>query len=291
MTAPPDAGSFEWCFSTLGCPELSLPEACALAAEFNIPALELRSLGGTVELPALFSRGGWTPQRVAGLARETGVRFAVAGSSFKLTSPSEAERAAFLSYCAWAESLAIPFVRVFGGGTWGTALTETDFQAAVANVAWWRGERESRGWQIEMLVETHDAFSASPPCLELNRRLAKPVGLIWDSHHTWRLGGEAPADTWRRLGSWVRHVHVKDSVDQPSVRHPFSYVPPGDGQMPLGEVFAVLREHRFAGCVSLEWEKLWHPYLPPLREALLRLSVQPWFAPVPHELEAFALAR
>ena len=39
----------------------------------------------------------------------------------------------------------------------------------------------------------------------------------------------------------------------------------------------LLNEHQFAGTVSLEWERLWHPYLPPLREALIRLEAQRWY--------------
>ena len=58
------------------------------------------------------------------------------------------------------------------------------------------------------------------------RRLAPPLRLIWDSHHTWRLGGESLKFTWEHLGPGLRHVHVKDSVDKPSARHPFTYVLP-----------------------------------------------------------------
>jgi sugar phosphate isomerase/epimerase len=52
---------------------------------------------------------------------------------------------------------------------------------------------------------------------------------------------------------------------------------PGDGQMPLAELVALLRAQQFAGVISLEWEKLWHPYLPPLRTAMIQLQAQPWF--------------
>ena len=45
----------------------------------------------------------------------------------------------------------------------------------------------------------------------------------------------------------------------------------------MGEIMALLRKVKFGGVVSFEWEKLWHPYLPDLREALVRLQMQPWF--------------
>jgi sugar phosphate isomerase/epimerase len=283
MTDLPDSLSLRWCFSTLGCPELSLPEACALAQEFHLTGLELRALNGTVDLPQLFERSKWD-RATMDTIRQGGILPAVAGSSFKLTSNSEQEQNTFLSYCAWAESLRIPFVRVFGGGTWGTALSSADYQQAIRNLEWWRVQRRGREWSLEMLIETHDAFSASGPCLELQRLYGLPLTWIWDSHHTWRLGGELPVDTWAALGPWIRHVHVKDSLDKPSARHPYTYVLPGEGQMPLGEVIALLRAERFAGFVSLEWERLWHPYLPPLRNALSAMQTLPWFSGSPEPL-------
>ncbi|MGH9595058.1 MAG: hypothetical protein ACRD5L_18345, partial [Bryobacteraceae bacterium] len=59
-------------------------------------------------------------------------------------------------------------------------------------------------------------------------------------------------------------------------------------------IVEVLSEHHFTGTVSLEWERLWHPYLPPLREALARLQAQPWFsasAKSANEVQSPAIAR
>ena len=277
MTAQPKTLPLRWGFSTLGCPELSLPEVCALAAEFGLPNLELRALSGRVDLPACTGEMGWSPPVAADLISGHACRLVVAGSSFKLVGNNPTMRAEFVQYCTWADSWRAPYVRVFGGGVWGEALREEDYEQAADTVRWWRRERETHDWRTEMLLETHDAFSASPPCVELMRRLDTPLGVIWDSHHTWRLGGESPADSWAGLSAWVRHVHLKDSIDKHSARHPFTYVLPGDGQAPLADIVGLLRAQQFAGVISLEWEKLWHPYLPPLRAALIQLQAQPWF--------------
>jgi len=277
MTARLDTEPLHWGFSTLGCPEFSLSEACELAAEFHLRALELRSLWGRVDLPACMAESGITAEKARSLFAPSHISVPVAGSSFKLVGNDSASRAEFLDYCEWAQSWGIPNARVFGGGTWGHPLTEADYNQAAETVAWWRQEKKVRRWKIEMLLETHDAFSASGPCCELIKRLDEPLGIIWDSHHTWRLGGENPAASWSRLGEWVRHVHLKDSIDKPSARHPYTYVLPGEGQTPLAEIVRVLREHEFSGIISLEWERLWHPYLLPLRSALSHLRLQPWF--------------
>ena len=57
----------------------------------------------------------------------------------------------------------------------------------------------------------------------------------------------------------------------------------------LAETLTVLRENNFSGCVSLEWEKMWHPYLPPLREALGHLRKQPWFTSFTNEDQLVAV--
>ena len=281
MTALLEPHRLRWCFSTLGCVELSFSQICELAGEFHIPGLELRGMGGRMDMPEYCVAEKLTPERMLDICQRQQTQLVVAGSSVKLTSAAAKDRTELLSLGAWAEALRIPFVRVFGGGTWGQPLTEADYARAVELVNWWRAEKAARHWQVELILETHDAFSASEPCLNLNQRLAQPLHLIWDTHHTWRVGCESPAHTWEKIGELVRHVQIKDSVDRPSARHPYTYVLPGDGQMPLRDVIALLRREKYAGFVSLEWERFWHPYLPPLREALARLASEAWFADVP----------
>ena len=294
MTAPVNAAGLLWGVSTLGCPELRFPQISNLLSEFDLRELELRAVDGRIDLPQWAADAGWPPTMAIALLAKHAIQFRVADSSFKLVEDDEKTRAEMLTFCEWADSWGARYVRAFGGGTWGQALTEADYDQAVRTVAWWQQEKKQRGWRLELLLETHDAFSASGPCRDLLARLSEPIGIIWDSHHTWRLGGESPRESWSQLSQWIRHVHVKDSITKPSARHPYTYVLPGDGEMPLGQVVEVLGEHHFTGTVSLEWERLWHPYLPPLREALTRLQTQPWFfasAKSVNEVQSPAIAR
>lgn len=277
MTDPLESRLFRRCFSTLGCVELSFPEIFSLAGAFHIPGIELRGISGRMDMPRYCAESGLTPERIQSICRQHQTRLIVAGSSVKLVGATENDREELLSFGEWAEQLGIPYVRVFGGGTWGKPLTDEQYLHSVELVNWWRSEKKTRRWAVDLLLETHDAFSASEPCLNLNQRLDQPLGLIWDSHHTWRIGGESPEFTWKQIGAFVRHVQVKDSVDRPSARHPYTYVLPGDGQMPLREVMALLEKAGFDGFVSLEWERHWHSYLPPLNDALRRLAERNWF--------------
>src|SRR5262245_25249103 len=277
MTAQPERQQLRRCFSTLGCADLALPEICELAREFSIPGIELRGIGHRMDMPEYCAAQGLSPSRLREICRKHDTRPAVAGSSLKLISATERDRADLLALSCWADDWGIPYVRVFGGGTWGQPLTDMHYARAAELVNWWRKEQASRDWQVELLLETHDAFSGSKPCLYLNQRLNKPLNLVWDAHHTWRVGGESLASTWEQIGDLIRHVQVKDSVDRPSARHAYTYVLPGDGQMPLAEVITLLKRKHFGGFVSLEWERYWHPLLPPLREALVRLEVLNWY--------------
>jgi len=263
----------QWCFSSLGCPDFSLDEALALAAKHGVGAIELRALGGTVELPRYLAGQFGAPAVLAARLREARIRVVALGTSLKLTGAAAADREAFLAYVPWAEALGVPRLRVFDGGATADAA---ELAQAAATVRWWRALRRGAGWQADLMIETHDSlFTAAA----IRRFLAVAPGtaILWDSHHTWKKGGEDPVATWRALRPHVAHVHVKDSVGVPSAKHPFTYVLPGEGEFPFAPLLAALRADGFAGAVSLEWEKLWHPSLPPLDAALAAAQTQAWW--------------
>lgn len=259
-------------FSTLGCPEFSLAEALALAAKHGLGEIEVRALGGTVDLPAYFAAHCGTPAALAGQVRASGVRIVALDTSFKLIGSVEADRALLAANLPWAEALGGVRLRVFDGGVPGGG---NDLAPAFATLEWWRAEQARHGWRSQLMVETHDALTTTPSILEFVRQ-APDCGVLWDTHHTWKKGGEDPLATWAAIKDRVVHVHVKDSVSRPSARHPFTYVLPGEGEFPMPPIAAVLGRE-FRGTVSLEWEKQWHPYLPPVDEALRVAAERSWW--------------
>ncbi len=108
------------CFSTLGCPELSLEETAALARRFHVPYLELRTLENRTDLPVLLAAfpGGWSGVRDYLHERDLSPR--VLGTSFKLIGSSAAQWEELFAFARLAQDLEAPWLRVFGGGTWGT---------------------------------------------------------------------------------------------------------------------------------------------------------------------------
>lgn len=261
-------------FSTLGCPDHSLVEVMAVARRHGITALELRALGGTVDLPAYFQEHYKEPARLAEAVAAEGLRVVALDTSFRLLANTHENRGSLAEFLPWAEALGGVNLRIFDGGT---TLTDEELGQAVETMHWWRERKAEGGWRSELMVETHDALVTTAALRRCLKELGGELGLLWDAHHTWRKGGEDPLVTWSAIRAGVRHIHVKDSVDRPSARHPFTYVLPGNGEFPMRSLLRTLHSDGFLGAVSLEWELKWHPYLPPLEEALRVASERGWW--------------
>jgi sugar phosphate isomerase/epimerase len=262
----------EFSFSTLGCAELGLDDVVVLARRHEVAALELRALGGTIDLPAYFRKQFRAPRELAAHLAAAGVRLVAFDTSLKLHgSTGEEWRMITETFLPWAEALGGVNLRVFDGGR--TAGAD-EIEAMTERLDWWQGQRAAAGWKSDLMIETHDSlFTAG--AIQALLRSAPMARILWDSHHTWKRGGEDPLTTWRAIAPHAVHVHVKDSVSRPSARHPFTYVLPGEGEFPAAALLGELKA-RFHGVVSLEWERLWHPYLPPLDDALQAAANRGW---------------
>jgi sugar phosphate isomerase/epimerase len=261
-------------FSTLGCPDATLDEAIALARQRGLTALELRALEDTLDLPAYFQRTLGSPAALAAKLEAAGVRIAALDTGFRVMAASEADRAALLAFLPWAEALGGVRLRVFDAGT---TLTDEELAAGVAEMRWWYEQRRVAGWRSDLMIETHDSLVTTPTITRFLAAAPKGTAILWDSHHTWKKGGEDPVQTWRALRPAVVHIHVKDSISAPSERHPFTYVLPGDGEFPMRPLVEALRADGFSGPLSLEWERKWHPYLAPVADALAAAEAKRWW--------------
>lgn len=265
-----------WSFSTLGCPELDLGEIVDLARRHQLDQLELRAMEDRVDLPALFRERHGNPAALKAWLAGEGMRINALDTSFKLVGQSGEDREPFLEFVEWAEALEVPYLRIFDGGQSTPQLAVEDRQAIVETLDWWRGLRRQNGWQVDVMVETHDCLCASSAIEAVQEALDEPVAILWDTHHTWKKGGEDPLETWGRIREHVVHTHVKDSISEPSARHPMTYVMLGEGEFNLEGVLKRLQEDGFGGPVSIEWERKWHPYLPPLAEVLATIREKGW---------------
>lgn len=269
---PVARGTYCRAFSTLGCPDLDLEGVVKLARAHEIGVVELRALGGTIDLPAYFSMLNESAERLSLKADESGVRIVSLSTSLRVMDGSDRDWEEFLRFIPLAEAMRVPWLRVFDGGL---DCSRSEVGRASAWVARWRELRATRGWKADIMVETHDALSTSRA---IGRLVAAVPGvrILWDTHHTWRVGGEAPSDTWRAIGPSVAHLHVKDSRREAGPGGRSSYRLPGTGDYPMAELREAIGKS-FTGAVSLEWEKMWHPELPSLDEALRSARSISWW--------------
>lgn len=250
--------------SSMGCPEATLEDILQLAESFCLDYVELRSLGGSTDLPAYLRN---TP--APGPDRPQ-VRLLATPLCLLKATPEAVEE--FYRFAELANRFHTLYLRVFGDG--GSTLGEDIDEALLTKVAetldTLRARMRERGWTAEILLETHDIFSSADRCLALNALLDQPVKILWDSFHTWNLGGESPWETWDKIEPWIKHIHHADSYSPRGTAHAAEskFAPTGQGNYPCEELLALLKEKRFDGGLTLEWEKLWFPELPHVKEVL-----------------------
>src|SRR5206468_5103358 len=139
-----------------------------------------------------------------------------------------------------------PYVRVFGNNY----VSGVPRDAMLAHIA--QGLRElgdyARPRGVTVLIESHGDFTDSPSLLDVLRQADSPaVALLWDAHHTFVSGKEAPEDTVLQLGRYIRHTHLKDSVAAGTDRR---YVLTGTGEVPVKRQIAALAKIGYRGSLA-----------------------------------------
>jgi sugar phosphate isomerase/epimerase len=244
-------------FSTLGCPEWPWSTILDVASREGYAAIELRGLQGEMDLTKRpeFSTG--LAASVADL-RARDLRVSCLGSSAQLHHREAADRGRQMDearrFIDLAAKLQAPYVRVFGD----KYLPDEPKTALVERVS--SGLRElaahAKGSGVEVIIESHGEVTDSATLKAILTAAGAGAALLWDAHHTVVASKETPADTYRELGAWVRHTHLKDSRPQGTT---VRYVLTGDGTVPVRETVKVLAGAGYKGYYSFEWEKKWHP--------------------------------
>jgi sugar phosphate isomerase/epimerase len=281
-------------FSTLASPDWTWHDVLRHGPEYGYDGVEVRLLSRNTDLLSITDLA---PSHWPARKRElTDTGFAVSGlaSSVRFDYPDPVERRKQhdigRKYIDLAVALGAEFIRVFGDSLPSVEQPSqrTAMMNQIADGLRALGEVATSA-NIQILLETHGDFSASPPAAEVMQLVNHShVGLVWDTHHPWRFFGEPLTDSWDRLKPWTRHTHWKDSVLMPE-GHPLSaeqqaaahaasalmvghrhadYVLFLGGEFPARECLQLLLDGGYTGWHSLEWEKMWHPELLPPEVAL-----------------------
>lgn len=250
--------------STLCCPDWTLEQVIDACAAAGVGGIELRGLGGEIDVTRLreFTLDvGLTLEMLA--AR--GIGLPCFATSVTLLSPSAQRWQEMLDeahrYAQLAARTGTRFVRVFGGALpKGTDRTEVlpVLQRHLRQIV-----KICRSHGTQPLLETHDAWSTAAAVRELLHEFdPAEAGVLWDVEHTTR-AGETPGDVVEALRPYLRHVHLKDSVWVEGKNVPKLL---GEGDLPVGDVVRCLKGIGYDGWVCLETERRWHPDVAPAPE-------------------------
>ncbi len=248
-------------FSTLGCPNWEWKKILDQAAQHGFAAIEMRGLLGEMDLSK-------SPQFTGDKLKESlkdldalGLKIAGLGAPTNMHEPDAARRARQMDeakrFIELAHQLRSPYVRVFPNQLVKGEERKTTIDRIVA------GLRElgdhAKGSKVTVIVESHGEFVTAPLLLEIIKGANHPnVAFLWDAHHTC-VAGEKPEETFKQLGRYTRHTHLKDSRAPKADEKGRRYVLTGTGEVPVKETVKVLAAGGYKGYYSFEWEKRWHP--------------------------------
>lgn len=242
-------------FSTLGCPDWDFGEVFAVASDLGYDGIEIRGIAEEIYAPRVREFQSEYLESTAARLKSAGLEVPILTTSAFLGATSDISGAEFevKEYVALAAKLGAPYVRVLGeccpepryGIDEGEVLRRF---AALCDYA--------AGFGITLLIETNGYLADSAKMLDFIERVCRPnTGVLWDIHHTVRFFGEAPSETVARLGKYIKHVHVKDSVRGTNGK--ITYMLTGYGDIPVAEAYSALSSTGYSGFYSYEWVKRW----------------------------------
>jgi sugar phosphate isomerase/epimerase len=251
-------------FSTLACPEWTPLEVVRRAADMGFEGIEWRG-GPDGHAGPQLSRSARQAVRTA--MDDRGLSALSVTTYTDLVHSDRRVRAAsvdqLVTHAEVAVALGANCIRAFLGERPGNVSMEASLERAADGLREASGQIGDSG--VAIVVEPHDDFLASATIAGLMESIGGPdIGVVWDAGNSWSIG-ERPELGLGLLHPWLRYVQVKDGTGRlPDWR--LRRI--GAGDVPLGDALAWLVRSGTPVPVSIEWERPWHPELPPAAEAL-----------------------
>ncbi|MDR0913654.1 MAG: AMP-binding protein [Oscillospiraceae bacterium] len=241
-------------FSTLATPDFSWVDIYSMAKDLNFDGIEIRGIGEEIFAYKAKPFVGVQLKKTIEKLRQLNLQIPClsSGACLKFEDKHDEIVKEVTEYCKLAQQLGAPYVRVLADDNPqpGNEVDDkkiAEFLCELAQIALPYG--------VTLLVETNGVYGNSARLKALlDAADCTNIAALWDIHHPYRYFGEAPQTTAENLGSYIKFVHVKDSVMQNGQP---SYRLMGDGDMPLEDIFAQLQKTGYNGYISLEWVKRW----------------------------------
>ncbi len=245
-------------FSSLACPAWDLATIVTKAGEYGFDGIELRGLGGELNLPLVPELAG-RPEHVRQMLGDRRVELVCLGASATLDSRDAkklAKQKGVLSeYIELASKLGCPAVRIFVGEVNGRLDNSRATLARISESIRSMTPLLSR-YGVTLLVENGGDFPGSHDLWFLIDSVGHPLVRCCWSQYAARLLGERPTTSVPRLGNKIGLVHIVDA-ELNSSGVPLDYRALGRGNAEIDRQIELLRGVAFDGFVVFEWPKLW----------------------------------
>ncbi|HXC71159.1 MAG TPA: sugar phosphate isomerase/epimerase family protein [Pyrinomonadaceae bacterium] len=246
-------------FSTLGCPDWELREIVAAARNWGYDGVELRAVGGSLDLLDLAE---FAPAQLAttrAYFEDAGIEICCVDTSCAFHSADQNERAnqvkIALGHADLAARLGASLIRVFPDRIQAGAEREETRDWIVTSL---RDVAERLPDGVNVALETHGDFARAEYAAEIVTLANHPqVKLIWDVANSVAAGDDIQHAA-RVVQPYLAHVHLRDARPVAGSEH-WLPVLAGVGRVSFAEAVAALGELNYDGFVSFEWEKYWHP--------------------------------
>ena len=229
-------------FSTRGWGDLSWEEMLQEAVDMRFGGVEIYNL---FKFPELTDRSGpFHAHKVAATIRQLRdlkLKIPCFDTSVDLSADPEAVTilSAMLENAANAQ---VPYVVA-------CALTENE-ELVGENLEQLLSKAEACG--VTLLLKTSGIYADTARLRSMLESFASDwLGALWDMHHPYRDFGESADTTIKNLGTYVKHVHLRDSDENGE------YQLIGEGNMPIPDMIRALGSINYDGFISLEWKPEW----------------------------------
>jgi sugar phosphate isomerase/epimerase len=253
-------------FSTLACPDWTMPQIIAIASSAGYDGIELRFVEGEDSLWKLPAFRGAELASVKRALADHGLGISCLDTSCRFDSPDATERRRWINegekMSDLAAELSTPGLRLFGD-TIRSGADRDSTRGWIADSIHQLAEISApKG--VEVWLETHGDFaSARETASILALASAANAGVVWDPINSFIATREQPANGAATLRAAIRHVHIKDMrrTGAKEGDNSWEYVSTGDGEFPLQQLLDALKKLEYDRFLSFEWERKWHPEL------------------------------
>lgn len=247
-------------FTTLSCPDWSWEHIVSEAVRLGYDGIEIRGIEGEMYLPKAKPFLPENLEATLNLLKKQNLEICCLDTSCRFH-----DSATFDNFIEegkasidLAEKLNAPYIRVFGDAIPNLEKKEETISKVAKGLDALGQFAENKA--VYVLIETHGDFSSSKDLLQvLEKTTTKSIGVLWDVNHPYKAFDESFDITYNRLGKYIKHVHLKDSIGSGKNARLCMV---GEGDLPVLDAINFLKAKKYDGYLSLEWEKKWHPELP-----------------------------